>query len=393
MHDGLDARRIGGTQPGGTPAQGSPRPPPQRLAILAHDRFTPTDAKTAACLLRYRRAECVAVVDRSRAGEDAGAVLPWAKGVPVVASVRDALALGADALFIGIAPVGGALPADWRTEIVDALQGGADVVSGLHAFLGDEPDLAAVARRNGRRILDVRRPPRDRRIATGEGALVDALVVLTVGTDCSSGKMTTTVELVEEAKRRGLDAAFVATGQTGIMVGCDAGAPVDAIVGDFMAGEVERMVLAAAKAGKSLVFVEGQGCITHPAYSGVTAALLHGAFPDLLVLCDEPARDTLRFPCARPFRTNPLAFEARANEMLLEPTTGGKVAAVSLMTRGLDDRRVAHEIEKAEAETAVPAGDVYRGGVAKLLDAILARKDEALKRKSARKADPLGTIA
>ncbi|HLE97390.1 MAG TPA: DUF1611 domain-containing protein [Candidatus Thermoplasmatota archaeon] len=349
-----------------------------RIAILAHDKFAPTDAKTAACLLRYRRDEVVAVVDRSKAGTDAGAVIPWATGVPVVASVKDAAALRPDALFIGIAPVGGALPADWRAELLDALRAGMDVVSGLHTFLNDDPALAEAARRVGRRIVDVRRPPVERRITTGEGALVDSLVVLTVGTDCSSGKMTATVELAREARRRGLDAAFVATGQTGIMVGCDEGAPVDAIVGDFMAGEVERMVLACAARGKSPIFVEGQGCITHPAYSGVTAALLHGAFPDLLVLCDEPARDTLRFPCARPFRTNPLPFEVRANEMLLEPTTGGKVAALALMTRGLSDAQAAQELRKAEAETGIPAADVYReGGVARILDGVL---DMAAKR-------------
>lgn len=357
-----------------------------RLAILAHDRFTPTDAKTASCLLRYRRGETVAVVDRRTAGRDAGEVLPWAKGVPVVASVKEALRHGADALFIGIAPVGGALPADWRAEITDALEGGMDVVSGLHTFLGDDRELSDLALRKGRRLWDVRRPPADRRIATGEGALVDALVVLTVGTDCSSGKMTVTRELADAAKARGIDAAFVATGQTGIMIGADEGAPLDAIVGDFMAGEVERMVLACAARGKEAIFVEGQGCITHPAYSGVTAALLHGAFPDLLVLCDEPARETLRFPSARPFPTNPLAFEIELDESLLRPTTNGKVAALALMTRGLDDRRAAEEIRRAELETGLPAGDVYRGGVDKILDAVLARRDAALAAKRSRNA-------
>ncbi|HEV8360267.1 MAG TPA: DUF1611 domain-containing protein, partial [Candidatus Thermoplasmatota archaeon] len=194
-----------------------------RALILAHDKFTPITAKTGVCLLRYRRGDIVAVVDRARAGSDAGEVLPEARGVPVVRSVAEALRLEPDTLFIGIAPVGGDLPQDWRDDLKAAVERGMTIVSGLHLFLGDDPELSALAAQHGAKLVDVRRPPARRRVANGDARFVEGAVVLTVGTDCSTGKMTASVELHREALQRGLPSAFVATGQTGIMVGCDEG--------------------------------------------------------------------------------------------------------------------------------------------------------------------------
>lgn len=352
-----------------------------RALILAHDKFTPIAAKTGVCLLRYRRADIVGVVDRSRAGSDAGQVLPEARGVPVLASVADGLELQPDTLYIGIAPVGGQLPDDWRPDLRLALERGMTVISGLHLFLADDPELGALAAEHGARIVDVRRPPAERRIATGEARFIDGVSVLTVGTDCSIGKMTTSVELHREALKRGLPSAFVATGQTGMMVGCDEGVTIDAVVGDFMAGEAERMVLACAQRGKRLVGVEGQGSITHPAYSGVTAALLHGASPDALVLCHDAARHERKgFPG---FPLAPLREEIAMNEHLLKWTTGGKVVGVALMTPGLPDDEAKKAIQRTELETGLPTTDVVRFGPGKLLDAVLQATDDL-----ARKAQP-----
>lgn len=344
------------------------------LLVIAHDRLDPSRAKTANALVKYGRDPVVAIVDRSHAGGDAGDHLgPHARGIPIVASVAEGLRHGPDAVAIGIAPVGGALPDSWRPDLRAALERGLTVVSGLHFFLGDDPELAAVAAAHGGRIVDVRRHPRPLRITSGEGARVPALVVTHVGTDCNSGKMTAAVELAAEARARGMNAAFVATGQTGIMIGCDAGAPIDAIVSDFVAGAVEEMVLDCAARGFNPIFVEGQGSLTHPAYSGVTCSLLHGSFPDLLVLSDEPRREHLGVYREAPYlqRKNSLTTEIALNEALAAPATGARVAALSLMTRGLSDAEHDKEVEKAERETGVPAADVFRGGRAKLLDAVL----------------------
>jgi uncharacterized NAD-dependent epimerase/dehydratase family protein len=343
-----------------------------RLLVLAHDALGPRTAKTANAALKYAAEgwsgdTVVAVVDRGKAGQDAGAFVgPHGAGVPIVGSVADGLRLGADALLIGIAPVGGALPADWRPDIEAALAAGLRVVSGLHTAL--KPSFP----KHAHLIRDVRHEHPPQRITTGEGLTVDALVVLHVGTDCNSGKMTSAIELTREARRRGLKAAFIATGQTGIMVGCDAGAPIDALVSDFVAGAVEECVLQAAQGRPDVIFVEGQGSLTHPAYSGVTASLLHGAFPDVLVLADEPRREHVTLKAVVKFRKQGRTLERDLNELHLRPTTQAHVGAVALMTPGLTEHELAEEVARAEKELGVPAADAFRGGAGRILDGVLA---------------------
>ena len=347
-----------------------------RLLLLAHDKLGPQTSKTAHGAIVYSRNgwsgdEIAGVVDRSRAGQDASAALgPVARGIPVFASVAAALAATkADALVIGIAPVGGALPADWRDDVRAALQSGLEVVSGLHTAISKDE---AFAPWRGQ-IRDVRHQHPPQRITTGDGLFVDSLVVTLVGTDCNSGKMTAAIELALEARKRGLSSAFVATGQTGIMVGCDAGAPLDALVSDFVAGATEELVLKAAQSAPDIIFVEGQGTLSHPAYSGVTASLLHGSFPDVVVLADEPRRQELRMPPGPiAFRKPSLQFERDLVEMNLKLTSNGRVGAIALMTPGVPEQEYAETRARIEKETGVPAGDVFRGEAAHILDGVLA---------------------
>jgi uncharacterized NAD-dependent epimerase/dehydratase family protein len=340
-----------------------------RALILAHDKFNPVYGKTGVCLIRYRRSDIVGVVDRSKAGGDAGEFVAEGRGLPIVRSVVEGLKLEPDTLVIGIAPVGGELPEDWRPDLRAAIERRMTILSGLHFFLQDDPELGPLAVKYGAKIVDVRRPPARKRIANGEARFIEGISVLTVGTDCSSGKMTASVQLHREALARGIASGFVATGQTGMMVGCDEGVTIDAVVGDFMAGETERMVLDVAAKGKKLIWVEGQGSITHPAYSGVTAGLLHGASPDYLILCHDATRTEHKgFPG---FPLVPLREEIAMNEHLLKWTTGGKVVGVALMTLGLSDQQSRDAINRAELETGLPCTDVVRYGGARLLDAVL----------------------
>src|SRR5438132_4721593 len=269
---------------------------PRRLAILAEARFTPLDAKTAVGVLRYRPEEVAAVVDSTRAGRTAQACVGVGGDVPVLTTLEAAAATGADSLLIGVAPQGGELPAGWRALVLQALERGWDVIAGLHAFLADDPELAAAARRGGARFHDVRRPPASRRVAARRASQVDALVVLTVGSDCNVGKMTAALELQRGLARHGTRATFVATGQTGILV-ADRGVAIDAVPADFVAGEIEHLVIEAAREAE-VVVVEGQGSLQHPGYSGVTLGLLHGAAPVAMVLCHEAGRESVRRPGA-----------------------------------------------------------------------------------------------
>lgn len=342
----------------------------RRLALLAEDHFVPGEAKTAIGVLRYRADEVGAVIDASRAGKTAGECVGVGGSIPVVSGIDAAAALGCDGLLIGIAPQGGQLPERWRAHVGAALDRGWDVLSGLHHFLADDPEFAARAAKSGAILHDVRRPPAARPVAAARAAALDALVVLTVGSDCNVGKMTAALEIRDALAKRGLAATFVATGQTGIFV-ADQGAAVDAIPADFVAGVTEAMVVEAAK-GADVVLVEGQGALHHPGYSGVTLALLHGACPAAMILCHQSDRAEMR--CGgdddppRPMATLPELV--RAYQAAAAWVAPARVVGVALHTGGLDAKAAEAACARATAETGLPATDPVRFGAAPLADAI-----------------------
>lgn len=348
----------------------------RRLAILAEGAFEPLGAKTAVGVLRYRPGEVAAVVDSTRAGRTAAECVGCGGAVPVVASVAAAAAHGADSLLIGIAPQGGTLPPPWRAAVLDALARGWDVLSGLHAFLADDAEFAAAAARGGGALLDVRRPPAERPVAAGRAAEVPALVVLTVGTDCNVGKMTAALEIAGALRARGVRAAFVATGQTGIVI-ADRGAPVDAVAADFVAGVTERLVLEAAR-DADVVLVEGQGSLFHPAFSGVTLGLLHGACPAALVLCDQHGRGHVRLggaPHPR-FPIPPLPAVRDAYETAAAWVRPARVAGAALHTLGLDDDAARAWCDAAGRALGVPATDPVRFGAGPLAGVLAALAED-----------------
>lgn len=347
----------------------------RRIAILAEGSFGPFSAKTAVGVLRYSPDTVVAVIDSAHAGQTAEQVLgsQIGAGVPVVADVATALAYNPDTLLIGIAPIGGKLPEAWRPGIILALEHGLTVVSGLHFFVGDDPELAAVANAHNATIWDVRRPPDElaQRIRENTPHRPGSHTVYFCGTDCNVGKMTASFELWREAQRRGVSAGFAATGQTGIMISGE-GIPVDRFISDFVSGGVEAMTVDFANR-YDWVFVEGQGSLTHPAYSAVTLGLLHGAAPDLLVLCHQAGRTVVHG-----YEDTPLPSLSRTREIYetaaawLKPAP---VVALALNTYGLSDADAHAAIEAAERETGLPTSDPVRDGAGALLDALLAHSD------------------
>ena len=342
--------------------------PDDTVAVLAHDRF-PDEAKTAVGVLRYADYDVTAVIDRERAGGSVTDHLPDAPNAPIVGSMADAVdAVNPDALLIGIAPIGGGFDDSWRPDVRAAIGSGCDVIAGLHYFLSEDEEFAALSAENGVDLIDVRRPPEDLTVSEGRAREVDAKVVVTVGTDCSTGKMTTTLELVAAARDRGIDAGFVPTGQTGIMI-AGWGIPVDRVVSDFAAGAVERMILDAAP-DHDVLFVEGQGTIVHPAYSGVTCSLLHGAMPDSLVLTHSAGRETIHG--YESFSLPPIESYVDLYEDLAAPVAPATVAAGTLDTRSIDGDDAAREAVASYADViGAPATDPVRFDADDILDTLL----------------------
>jgi uncharacterized NAD-dependent epimerase/dehydratase family protein len=343
----------------------SSEPDAERVVVLAHEKF-PERAKTATGVLKYSDYDVVAVLDRDRAGTvttDHRADLPE---VPIVSSMADAP--DADTLLIGISPIGGEFDDSWRPDVRTAIERGCDVVAGLHYFLADDEEFTALAEKHGVALRDVRKPKEDLTVAGGRSADVDAEVVLTVGTDCSVGKMTVALELVEAARERGVDAGFIPTGQTGIMI-AGWGNPIDRVVSDFTAGAVEEMILEVGD-DYDVLFVEGQGSIVHPAYSAVTCGILHGAMPDSMVLCHTAGREAIHG--YESFSLPEIDEYVDLYEGLAAPVHEGSVVAGALNTSDVDDDEAAREAVEAYAdELGQPASDVVRFDADAVLDSVL----------------------
>ena len=324
--------------------------------------------KTMRGVLRYRRDDVVAILDSARTpGETED-------GVPIVATVEEALPFGPDTALVGVATQGGRFPPAWIEILRSSVVNGLDIENGLHVFLADDPELQELAARHGVELRDLRRPPADLSTATGANLDVPGTIVLTVGSDCAIGKMTVALELDLEARRRGIASIFVPTGQTGIAI-AGWGISVDAVVADFIAGAAERLLvegaerLGLAEGGKGLLWIEGQGSIIHPVYSGVTLGLFHGSVPHLLLLCHEAGRTEIEGAGGGPHPIPPLRELVELHERLSLPARPARVAAVALNTRALDEAAARAAIAAAEDETGLPADDPVRFGAGKILAA------------------------
>jgi uncharacterized NAD-dependent epimerase/dehydratase family protein len=339
-----------------------------RFLILAEGAFSPLRSKTANACIRYTPDHVVAVIDSTKAGSTSQEVLGFGGAIPVVASLEDGLARKPDSLLIGIAPPGGQLPPSWRALILGAMDHHLDVWSGLHTILGDDAEFAARARSTGATIHDLRKPPEDLDVARGRVREIDgrATVILTVGTDCNIGKMTTQLQLRDAMRERGMRVAFAATGQTGILIE-GWGISVDAVIGDFIAGAAERLTLQAAR-DADIVLVEGQGSIIHPSYSGVTYGLLHGSLPHGMIMCAQPTRTAIN---NHPWvKIPPLREFIDMQERAAAPLRPAPVIAVALNTYDLDDAGARAAVERVARETGLPVTDPVRFDPAPIIDAV-----------------------
>ena len=337
----------------------------KRYVILAEEKFHYLLSKTGNVLIRYKPEEVVAVIDSTTAGQTASDVIGYGGDIPVVAKLEDTLHLNPDTLVIGIAPPGGILPDSWRPIICKAMEYGLNIISGLHLFLTEDEEFVDIAKKHGVTITDLRKPPTPLPFSKGSWRWRKTPVLLTVGSDCDSGKMTTAWELKDRLEKMGKKAVFVGTGQTGILLG-GRGVAVDAVVSDFVAGVIEAEIDKVVSKC-DLVIVEGQGALTHMAYSGVTLALLHGTMPDMMIMCHEPGRrlDTMDYPIPD------LSEVMNMYQNLMRPFKKTVFVGISLLTHRLDENTALNTIAEYERKYAVPASDFVRFGGGKIVEEVL----------------------
>jgi uncharacterized NAD-dependent epimerase/dehydratase family protein len=332
---------------------------PQPYLLFLGDTVEPGYAKTAFGLRDWAADKCVGEFALPNATVSTG----LAKLTP-----EEARSQGARSLVIGVANSGGFIADAWVSALVEALEAGLDIVSGMHARLADVPRLSAAAERLGRRLIDVRVPPSNIPIATGLKRSGKRL--LTVGTDCALGKKYTALSIARAFKARGVDADFRATGQTGIMI-AGGGIPMDAVVADFAAGAAE--LLSPAAAPDHWDVIEGQGSLLHPVFAGVTLSLLHGSQPDVIVVCHQPTRTRLlgdeefTVPSVEQIIDLTIRLGSRTNPAI-------RVGGISFNTASLREDQALEIMAAESARLGLPVADPIRGGekFERLVDSCLA---------------------
>lgn len=341
--------------------------PGDRVVILLHDSVPGTQGKTGLAVLRYSEADIVAVIDRATAGLSLPELTAIPRQVPIVASVKASLTYKPTVLVIGIALLGGILPDDWRHDVQQAIVAGLSIVNGLHTPLNRDPTLQALLK-PGQWIWDVRQEPPGLTVGTGQARLLSCLRVLTVGTDMSVGKMSTSLELHSASLQKGLRSRFLASGQAGMMIS-GSGIPLDAIRVDFAAGAVEQLVMQASD-DRDILHIEGQGSLLHPA-STATLPLIRGSQPTHLVLVHRAGQTHIRN--ATHVQIPPLPEVVQLYEAV-SAAAGAfapvRVAAIALNTAHLTAYEAQQAIDQVQQETNLPCTDPVRFGAQLLLEAI-----------------------
>ncbi len=341
--------------------------------VLSEGAFAATEGKTAHGLVRHtERYRILAVIDSGLAGRDAGEVLDGRPaGIPIVPDLDQAIRAAGrpDYLVVGVATHGGVLPPALRPAIRRALSLGINVDSGLHELLGDDPEFSAVAGASRARIRDVRRTPPREAMHPFTGAILEVTSVrlAVLGTDSGVGKRTTSVRLVQGLNAAGSRAVLVGTGQTSWMQGVRYGLILDSLVNDFVSGEIEHQVLRAFREEHpDLIVVEGQGCLTHPAYPG-GFEILAGARPDAVILQHAPARAHYDG-----FPDFPLAGVEREME-IIGLLSGRPVVAIALNHEGLKPEEARSRAAAYSERHGIPCCDPLRDGVGPILEELRRR--------------------
>lgn len=335
-----------------------------RYVILAIGSFNYIHSKTGNMLIRYCNDKVVAIIDPDKAGKTANQVLGWGGHIPCVSSFKETTDFSPSHLVIGSAPQGGTLESKELIEIKHAIDSGCNIISGMHFLLNDDIELVKRAKDNSITLTDLRKPPFPPKFPKGTWKDRRFPVILIVGSDCDTGKMTVAWEITESLKKKNKNVKFVGTGQTGILLS-GGGVPIDAVVSDFMAGEIEYCLDRLPK-DTDLAIVEGQGALNNMFYSGVTLGLLHGCMPDFLILTHEPGRTI-------DAADHPIPDLGALMDMhidLLKPFKEAKFLGINLLTLKLDDIRAKKTIESYKTEYNLPVTDIVRYNKEEYIDEI-----------------------
>ena len=336
----------------------------KKIVILSHGAFNYIKNKTGNMLIRYRTDEVIALLDRTKSGMTANDELGYGGNIPVLDNFDACIDLEPDTLVIGNASQGGFISDDYRAEVIKAIEFGCDIISGMHHFINDDVEFVQLAEKHNVSLFDLRRPPDPPNFPKGSWHKRKIPVLLIVGTDCDTGKMTTAWEVSERLKSRGRKVEFIGTGQTGILLS-GAGVPIDAVKADFMAGEIEHLIDKVSE-DTELIIVEGQGALTNQYYAGVTLGLLHGAMPDYMLMTHDPARelDVTDYPMA----TMRLVMDMHLD--LMSNFKKSKFIGINLLTFKLSDEDARIEIDKVKEEYSMATNDLIRYGSNELNETI-----------------------
>ncbi len=315
-------------------------------------------------LIRYRSDEVLAVIDKTKSGSTSQDELGYGGDIPVVDSFDACKSMDPDTLVIGNASQGGFISHEYRVEVINAIQNGCDIISGMHQFINDDPELSNMAKEYGVTLTDLRRPPSPPHFPKGSWHDRKIPVLLIVGTDCDTGKMTTGWEMTQRLKAKGRNVAFVGTGQTGILLS-GSGVPIDAVTADFMAGEIEHEI-DKFNSNTELIIVEGQGSLTNQYYAGVTLGLLHGAMPDYMVMTHDPGRadDVTEYPMATMDQVMDLHLD------LMKNFKASTFIGINLLTFKLSESEAKAEIQRTVEKYGMATTDLVRFGNLDFIDAI-----------------------
>ncbi len=349
--------------------------PKSKIVIYAPEAFSsesrkkyPLRAKTADGIIRFSNYEILGVYDfTAHDGENCKNILGIREDIKVFSSMQDILSLNPKYLFIGVSPEGGNISSYMLEDIKMALKSGISIVSGMHFEMSQDATLSSIAKENGASLYDVRIPKEDIPVASAKAYFSKSKRILTVGMDAAIGKMTVCIALDNYARKLGRNSAFIATGQTGIMIS-GRGISVDRVIGDFMAGAAEKLVLEYSDKGYDPLFVEGQGSLFHPGYSGVTLSLMHGAVPTDLILVVRAKR---KHSIGSKLIALPEIVDAiRIHEDICLPIQKAKVRCIAVNSYGMDDVSAREYISKVEDITGLPTDDVLLNGPERLYNAL-----------------------
>ena len=325
-----------------------------RYVILALGSFNYIESKTGNMLIRYQADSVLAIIDPEKEGKTAEEVLGWGGSIPCVSNFNDSMIYSPTHLVVGNAPQGGIIDKNTLKEICDAIDHGIHIISGMHVFLNDNPLLSKKASDKNVELIDLRKPNSPPNFPKGSWNKRKFPVLTIVGSDCDTGKMTTAWEISKALKKRNKKIEFIATGQTGILLSGE-GVPIDAVVSDFMSGEIE-FCLDHLPSDTELAIVEGQGALNNVLYSGVTLGLLHGSMPDYLIFTHEPER--LVDVASNPIPD--LKFLMDMHLTLLSPFKNAKFIGMNLLTLKLTESESERIINQFCKKFNMPVTDLIR---------------------------------